>query len=345
MKTKIKKDNLKHIFENLKDSHRIIGHKIEGNVVTLGEIDLPYILEDFKYHLASDSFKRFLNPPLQKIFSFKRSKSGITINYLLDEKKPIAFWGMRACDVFALRLLDKVFLEGTVRSLEYDLLRRNAVIIAANCLYPSDNCFCTSMGTGPEAKDGFDIAITELEESFLLEVETPAGEKILDRSILEEVSDRDIDEKSLKIDSCKRRIRKSVNVDDLPWVIYRNLEHPRWADTAKRCFSCGNCTQVCPTCFCNLSFDRLELSTISEEPSGTRVKIWDSCFSKDFARVHRGNFRLSRKARYRHWMSHKFAYWIEQFGMLGCVGCGRCIRWCPAGIDITEELEALRVAK
>ncbi len=142
-------------------------------------------------------------------------------------------------------------------------------------------------------------------------------------------------------------MRKSMKTGDLPGIIYRNMEHPRWAQIADRDLECGNCTMVCPTCFCNSSYDILSVKSLSgniTEFTGVRRRNWDSCFSKNFTRVHGGNFRPSRRARYRHWMTHKLAYWIEQFGRPGCVGCGRCITWCPVGIDITHELEELRRA-
>jgi ferredoxin len=161
----------------------------------------------------------------------------------------------------------------------------------------------------------------------------------------EETQDIDLDKKRTGISRCREMIKKSMKTSDLPGIIYRNLEHPRWAEIAAKDLECGNCTMVCPTCFCNSSYDTLSASAITgnfREFSGLRKRTWDSCFSKNFARVHGGNFRPTRRARYRHWLTHKLAYWIDQFGRPGCVGCGRCITWCPVGIDITHELEELR---
>lgn len=372
-KAKIKKEHLKLLFDSLKISHRIIGPKVEGNVIVLAEIanfhDIPagykeqqgrgtYRLGNppsppfnkggitFSFSVGPDSFKRFVSPPVRENFAFKKSKKGISVNTSENEKTPMAFIGMRACDMAALRLLDKVFLEGPIKDAGYDSLRRNSLIVGVNCLSPGDNCFCSSMDAGPEMKEDFDIAITELDDSFLLEIGTVRGREILNALPLDEVNDKDLSEKVSKIENCKKMIKKSIKVSELPWLIYRNLEHPRWTDVAGRCLACGNCTQVCPTCFCNSSYDHLTLSGISKklpELSGARIRTWDSCFSINFARVHGGNFRPSRRARYRQWMSHKLSYWIDQFGLPGCVGCGRCITWCPVGIDITQELEALHV--
>ncbi|GER92908.1 sulfite reductase subunit A [hot springs metagenome] len=388
IRVKIKKEQLKLIFNRLKTSHKIIGPKINNDVIVLTEIadfyDIPFGYREqqgkgtyrltkgssqfFSFSVGPDSFKRFVNPPAREIFAFKKSKKRISImstnksSAMSNEKSdssqlamvrvvqhssslPFLFVGMRACDIAALRLLDKVFLEGHVKDTFYDSIRRSSLIIGVNCLYPGDNCFCSSINTGPEIKDGFDMAITELDKSFLLEIGTPSVREMIDELPVENASNEDIAEKDSLIANCKKNMKKTIDISELPWLIYKSLEHPRWTDIANRCLACGNCTQVCPTCFCNSSYDYLQLSGISKkipELSGTRIRSWDSCFSTNFARVHGGNFRPSRRARYRQWMSHKLSYWIEQFGSLGCVGCGRCITWCPVGIDITQELEALK---
>lgn len=362
---KIKKASLKLIFDNINKSHRAIGPKIENGVLILTEAgfeDIPSgykerqkpgyyrITKDtdeeiFSFSLGPDSFKKFFHPPLKELFNFKKTKKSISVTRILPKEKPLALIGIRACDISAIKLYDRIFLEGTVKDSIYESLRKDALIIGVNCLRPGDNCFCSSMGTGPDIKDNFDIAITELKDCFLLEIGSAKGEKIIEGLPSYQVEEHDMNEKVSVIENCKRQIKKSIRSEELPWLIYKNLEHPRWSDIARRDLECGNCTQVCPTCFCNSTYDYVQLSGIANkfsEISGLRVMKWDSCFSKNFARVHGGNFRPSRKARFRQWMSHKLAYTFEQFGLTGCVGCGRCITWCPAGIDITQELEALR---
>ncbi|GAB4422514.1 MAG: 4Fe-4S dicluster domain-containing protein [Thermodesulfovibrionales bacterium] len=363
---KLRKDKLNLLFERLKDSYRVIGPEVKGDVIILSEIDLhdipagytdrhgpgTYRLSPqspqgviFSFSIGPDSFKRFLHPSVKEIFGLRRSKKGMAIAPLSEQKGPMAFIGMRACDISGLRLLDRVFLEGPVKDHGYEILRRDSMIIAVNCLQPNDNCFCNSMGTGPEVKDGFDIAITELDDFLLLEIGTAKGEELIVGLPSDKADEQDMAEKKAKIEDCKKMMKKSLRVNELPWLIYRNLEHPRWTDVARRCLACGNCTQVCPTCFCSSTYESVQLSGLSKRPaevSGSRIRTWDSCFSKNFSRVHGGNFRPSRRARYRQWMAHKLAYSIDQFGSPGCVGCGRCITWCPVGIDITEELEALR---
>ncbi len=363
---KIKKEDLKSILESLRGSYRIIGPKIKNNVITFDQIDgddIPIGYRDsqgqgyyrlnrvnenkiFSFSNGPDSFKRFLTPPSLEMFRFKRDKKSLTLTPLIPEEKPFAFLGIRACDLSAMRLYDKIFIEGIEKDNYYYTIRKNSLIIAVNCLYPGDNCFCHSIGTGPELKENFDIALTELDEYLILEAVTQSGRKFLEGLSSERLIDDDLKEKNYKLEMCKRMFKKSIRFNELPWLIYRSLEHPRWQEIAKKDLSCGNCTQVCPTCFCSSTYDMLQLSDINQRSfriSGLRIRTWDSCFSRNFARVHGGNFRPSVKARYRQWMSHKLAYMMEQFGLPGCVGCGRCITWCPVGIDITKELEALRL--
>lgn len=135
-----------------------------------------------------------------------------------------------------------------------------------------------------------------------------------------------------------QQMGRELNTDNLKNLLYQNYEHPRWEDVANRCLSCGNCTMVCPTCFCTAVEDTTDLTGESAE----RWRKWDSCFTLDFTHLHGGSVRVSTKSRYRQWMTHKLATWIDQFGGSGCVGCGRCITWCPVGIDITEEVAAMR---
>lgn len=362
---RLRKEKLRSLFTAVEETYRVVGPKVENRTVVLSEIsfnDLPagtkdeqspgrYRISDekagsfFSFSPGPDSFKKFLHPPEQEVWRFSSSSKKIALQHSLKDERPLAFFGVRACDVAALRLLNKVFLEGPVQDPGFLRRRKDILVIAVNCLSPQGNCFCSSMGTGPGLTEGFDIAMTELGDYFLLETGSIKGDRILEGVPVENPEDKDLRDRDAVILACKNMITKSMNTGDLPHLIYRNMEHPRWAEIAGKDLECGNCTMVCPTCFCNSSFDQMSLSSLIKNhggQTGARRRTWDSCFSKNFGRVHGGNFRHSRKARYRQWMTHKLAYWIDQFGSSGCVGCGRCITWCPVGIDITEELEALR---
>ena len=129
-----------------------------------------------------------------------------------------------------------------------------------------------------------------------------------------------------------------METDGIKELLYGNPEHSQWDNVASRCLACANCTMVCPTCFCSTVDDGTSLDL----REAWRDRRWDSCFTLEHSHMHSGPVRSSTKSRYRQWMTHKLASWIDQFGTSGCVGCGRCITWCPVGIDITEEVSAIR---
>jgi ferredoxin len=141
-----------------------------------------------------------------------------------------------------------------------------------------------------------------------------------------------------KISRAEQQIRHKLDTADLPELILNNLDHPYWNEIGKRCLSCANCTQVCPTCFCWDTMDEMSLDGNTTK----RTRVWDSCFNPGYSHQAGGNTRPTIYSRYRQWLSHKLGTWKQQYGTLGCVGCGRCITWCPAEIDITEEIATLR---
>lgn len=256
----------------------------------------------------------------------------------LPERRPIAVLGVRPCDVAALRVQDRVFLEDRYPDPYYATRRRDLFLVAVHCTRSAPTCFCTSMGTGPEARDGFDLGLTELDAGFVAAAGSPAGADVLAELALPEAAAAARDAERGAIAACAEGIGRRLETRDLPDALYDALDHPRWDDVAERCLSCGNCTMVCPTCFCHDERDEPRL----DASGSVRVREWDSCFDRAHAQVHGTNFRPRTRDRYRQWLVHKLATWIDQFDTSGCVGCGRCITWCPVGIDLTEEMAALR---
>jgi sulfhydrogenase subunit beta (sulfur reductase) len=253
-----------------------------------------------------------------------------------------AFIGARSCDLHAVAIQDRVFLDGAYVERDYEARRRGTFVVAVNCAKAGNTCFCTSMGTGPRATAGFDLALTELIDEaghrFLVEVGTPAGAEVLD-----EVPSRPAEREDRRSADaiCERTaasMGRELDTDGIKELLYGNWSNPRWEEVADRCLTCGNCTLVCPTCFCHSVEDTADLA--GQDPE--RVRHWDSCFTLGHSYVHGGSVRPSASSRYRQWMTHKLATWIDQFGSSGCVGCGRCITWCPVAIDITEEAAAIR---
>lgn len=294
----------------------------------------------FGYVVGPHSWKRFLHPPQQRLWSAERAGDGFRVVENKEEPPKYAFLGVRGCELSAINIQDRVFASGDFIDINYLKNRRRSFIIAVNCTQAGGTCFCASMETGPEVKQGFDLALTELTGSgkFLLEVGSKRGE-----SLLAEIESRaaevdEIEHARRLVEQTRQQMGRSLQTAGLKELLYGSHDSPRWEDVANRCLTCANCTMVCPTCFCTTVEDRTDL----EGNHAERWKRWDSCFTMEFSYIHGGSVRGSVKSRYRQWMTHKLATWIDQFGTSGCVGCGRCITWCPVGIDITEEAAALR---
>lgn len=298
--------------------------------------------EYFGYTLPAQSWKRFLYPPFRKLFSIKKNGRSLELDEAESGTAKYAFIGVRACELSAISIQDKVFNLGEYRDDNYLSLRKKIFVVAVNCSHAGDNCFCTSMKTGPGAKHDFDIALTEIlkegDHYFIAEAGTEAGSAIIEMIGPGKATDDEIAAADNVVRETAAHITKSMDTRGLPELLADNLEHSQWEDVAKRCLTCGNCTMVCPTCFCSTVEDATDLSGQVAE----RFRRWDSCFTMDFAKVSGGNFRISPKSRYRQWLTHKLSSWVDQFGVSGCVGCGRCIAWCPVGIDLTAEVKAIR---
>jgi len=214
--------------------------------------------------------------------------------------------------------------------------------VAVNCGEAGGTCFCVSTGSGPRARSGFDLALTELlrngRHQFLVETGTERGAEVLAAVPRQPAGPRDLAHAQETVAAAAAHMGRALDVRGLREFFYANYEHPRWDEVAARCLACANCTMACPTCFCWTAEDVTDLGG----QTAARWRKWDSCFTLDFTHIAGGSVRSSAKSRYRQWLTHKLATWQDQFGILGCVGCGRCITWCPVGIDLTEEVRLLR---
>jgi formate hydrogenlyase subunit 6/NADH:ubiquinone oxidoreductase subunit I len=192
------------------------------------------------------------------------------------------------------------------------------------------------------ARAGYDLALTEILENgrhqFLVESGSERGREVADELPGQAATDDDKAAAGRMVDNAVRQMGRTMDTTGIKELLYRNMEHPRWEDVASRCLSCANCTMVCPTCFCSTVEEVTDLTGDHTE----RWRRWDSCFTADHSYIHGGSVRPTTLHRYRQWMTHKLATWIDQFQTSGCVGCGRCITWCPVAIDITEEVRAIR---
>ncbi len=294
----------------------------------------------FDHTLPMQSLKRLVYPAEERLFA---TGEDLRFEETPVEASPVAVIGARPCDLAALHTLTTVFEAGPFLDQRYRKRREALLLIAVNCMRPASTCFCASMNTGPRAESGFDLALDELlqdgRHAFLLSAGSQCGLDILERLDGDPAREEDLqaarDGSRACADAQTRRMAEGAEQ-----LLKRSYDHPHWAEVAERCLSCANCTMVCPTCFCGTIEDRTSLDGTEAE----RWRRWDSCFTLDFSYLHGGSVRKETASRYRQWITHKLAHWHDQFGSSGCVGCGRCIRWCPVGIDITAEVEALAAA-
>lgn len=295
----------------------------------------------FGYAVGAHSWKKYLFPPQVRLWQAERKGQEMTINAELPEATKRAFVGVRSCELQAIAIQDQVFLQGEAVDPHYQSRRRDNFVIAVNCGQAGGTCFCVSMQTGPQATSGFDLALTEVLEPthyFVVEVGSETGREILQAVPYAIATSTDQEIAQQIVAKTAQQMGRTMPTEGIKELLYNNLDHSRWDDVAARCLTCANCTLVCPTCFCSTVEDTTDLTGNHAE----RWRHWDSCFTMDFSYLHGGSVRVSAKSRYRQWMTHKLASWIDQFGTSGCVGCGRCITWCPVGIDITEEVKAIR---
>ncbi|MCB0158299.1 MAG: 4Fe-4S dicluster domain-containing protein [Caldilineaceae bacterium] len=295
----------------------------------------------FDYVVGPNSWKRFLYAPQTVLWRARRTDDGFVTETPPEEPAKYAFIGVRACELRAIQILDKVLLRGAYVDPAYAATRKHLFVVAVNCTRPAATCFCASMGTGPSATEGYDLALTELTEPehlFVVDVGSDLGAAVLAEVNHRPVHDAEAESAADKLAQAAAGQERQLDLDGVHDLLYNNFEHPFWDDVGARCLACGNCTMVCPTCFCVTVEDSTDLAGDVAE----RRRRMDSCFSTAFTYVYGGSTRTSTRARYRQWLTHKLAGWVDQFGAVGCVGCGRCITWCPVGIDLTAEVASLR---
>jgi sulfhydrogenase subunit beta (sulfur reductase) len=298
----------------------------------------------FGYAVGPQSWKRELLAPDIELLRVERSNGSFETAREVPDNGRTVFFGVRPCEIAAIEIQDRVLIGGKFVDEDYLARRRRSFIVAVNCGSPAGNCFCNSMGTGPRADHGFDILLTEIlsgEHRFLAETGTEEGAEILSELPQSSATYADVASAQAVTDMAREKMGTTLVREGLRELLQENFDHPRYDEVARRCLACTNCTLACPTCFCTQVDDVNDLS-----PDTTvRTRRWDSCFSLQYSEMHGGGTRRSTKARYRQWLTHKLSTWHDQFDTLGCVGCGRCITWCPVGIDIREEVAAIRATQ
>ena len=362
-------DRVNDLIERLRDEgFRTIGPRIVDQAIVLGDLDhsdsLPrgwldeqeaghYRLrrdEDagwFDFVVGPQSLKPFLLPPRETLFQIDRTPDRQwSVTEPRERDRPLAVIGVRGCDVAALAILDKVFLDGPHRDPRYARRRAELFLVGISCRRAAPTCFCHSMDTGPELRGGCDVELREVAAGFLVRGNTKRGHSIVsaldvEMATAEVVADSNRRTTRLQEEMAGRASRRSrhgagrwVDRTGLHDRLMQGLDHEHWKSVAERCLACANCTMVCPTCFCTTVDDVSDL----HNEHVVRQRRWESCFTTEHSYTVAGPVHPSTASRYRQWLVHKLASWEDQFGTTGCVGCGRCITWCPVGIDVTEEV-------
>ncbi len=376
---RINKQDLQAIVDKLRElGYRTIGPQIAESAIVYDELEsvsqMPigwlddqdggtyrlHQLEDadqeayFDYVVGPHSLKNYVFPARDTILEGVRADGTWQLRACDPPQQRLAVIGPRSCDLHGLEIQDRVFLQGDFVDPNYQARRSNLFIAAVNCRRAAATCFCHSMRTGPAVSSGCDLALTELDDCFVIEVGTELGGKVvtaaewipcpmddiqaatelpktLERSMRRRSSNKEASDE-------QQPVGRKLETKDIHDLLMNNLEHPRWNEVAERCLACANCTMVCPTCFC---------SSVEEVPNLTgdhvfRQRSWASCFTAEHSYMNSGTVRKTTHLQYRQWLTHKLATWIDQYGTSGCTGCGRCITWCPVGIDLTEEVAAIR---
>ncbi len=289
----------------------------------------------FAWANGPQALKPYIFASEEVLWRSQRSEDGSLLFEQPRSTRPkLAVIGVRACDIAALYIQDKHFLQDQYKDPYYASRRQRLVIIAVNCTHPADTCFCASTGDGPHASYGYDIALTELADGFLIEARSQFGMEILQQLPLEAATAEQISAAQSALTAAARQQQRQLPSRNLNQALFANLDHAQWDEVARRCLSCGNCTSVCPTCFCHSETEHADLSGKHSE----HRRQWDSCFTAGHSYIHGITIRANTRQRYRQWLTHKLGSWHDQYGRSGCVGCGRCISWCPVGIDLTEEV-------
>lgn len=339
----IGKKNLHSLLEQFRKSFKVYGPTKPGHDSTFEEITSIDQLH-LDYHSTVLPLKKFFHPPKDQLFSFTKVQNSYSSKEIFSEEKILLF-GIHPCDVHALLKLDK-FFSGEFTDIYYLKRRKNACIVALNCVEPSEYSFCHSLGTGPFLKEGYDLLLTDIGTKYFIEIGSDIGKQLLENATVEKAAESDFLEKERRMKLTERKFKKHMNTQWLPQIATESLNHTVWSDLGERggvagshaCLSCGSCSLVCPTCYCYDVYDTIDITL----QKGIRARELDSCQLLEYAEVAmHGNFRSERTARIRHWMLCKFGAAAGGQNS-GCVGCGRCIRVCPSKIDITQVAKVLR---
>ena len=282
--------------------------------------------------------KALLFPQTETLYRF--SARGEELK-LPEADEEMILLGVRPCDARAMALVENLFRWDFDDP--YYLKRRElTTLIGLACNEPELNCFCPSVGGSPTATEGLDILLTDLGESYLLETVTEKGKALAEeiKDLLEEAPAEALKQKEQLAEDALGKIKWSVDPEGIPEALPQLWEDPLWQRVSAPCLGCGICTYLCPTCYCFDIQDEVEGS------AGRRCRMWDSCMFAEYTKHTSGhNPRPTRRERTRNRINHKYSYFVDKFGVIACVGCGRCSTLCPVNIDLIDILRQVKAAQ
>ena len=309
----------------------INGYWVNGDRVVFDRVEEPgKLLIGLPPRIPQHSPKYRLLPP-EHVLLYVNRDYGVELPKLAET--PMVFFGVKPCDVAAIRVLDSILVaRHPVYTQKRSLLK---LIVVEECLDPLDTCFCGDVGSGPATKDYYDVSYAALGDTVFFKAGTGVGVNLLRNIGLRKPSGPELD----KYESALKRAAEKAS-NKVPGLIEIRkalassvVNVDLWRDLSKYCLACGSCNYVCPTCFCTEIEDVIEGGSVS-----ARVAKWVGCRTYTYGLVAGGHFRQELYTRYRHFALHKMVFYSEQVGVIGCVGCGRCSAWCPAGLDFKETL-------
>ncbi|MES9991240.1 MAG: 4Fe-4S dicluster domain-containing protein [Candidatus Thiodiazotropha sp.] len=289
----------------------------------------------FDWNHGSQALKPLCFAPREVLWQERLEPYGF--QRTLPEVTPTAVIGVRACDLAALLIHDQHFELEMRPDPHYRQRRESLLLIGVDCAHSASTCFCASTADGPALDGGYDIGMAELDEGFLIWHQSEKGEAITGQLALKNADQAQLEAMLESSRQAAKEQQRQLPGNEALQQLYERLDHVHWEQVAERCLSCGNCTAVCPTCFCYQVEHEMALTGDAAE----MVRSWDSCFSPTHSDMGHFQVRSSIKHRYRQWLTHKLAGWQVQQRRIGCTGCGRCITWCPVGIDLTQEVTAV----
>jgi ferredoxin len=280
--------------------------------------------------------KELFFPQMEEMFRFRRDENGYHVEPSYPGEKGRVIFGIRPCDARGLSILDMLFKD-LYPDPYYLSRRKNSVLIGLGCTRPDDACFCTSMGVDPGESGDVDLMLTDIGDYFLVEVVTDKGRPLLSEAgVVEEVGEGDERKAGEVKEAVRQKVTKKLSLEGIGERLRANFGNcDYWEKVSAKCVSCGICTFLCPTCHC------FDINDEAFKKQGARFRNWDSCQFPIYTRMPAENPREERWKRVRNRVHDKFEYYLMEFGVISCVGCGRCVRECPVNWDITQTLNGL----